>query len=358
MWSEIFRALPMKQNLKKVYIFSTSRYSHMRWLCAELKQSGSEEKVYLNYFAGYSMDTELLQCKAILRADLSELPTDDRLLAAVRQLPKCQHLRAFGMRIDSDHMRLSLALAEFLRSATALHTLDLRIRGGGSQQAQGQNPWWNVILDSISRSKSVEKLSLVMSGMSIQDSQNLADSVKKNTYIRELRFENTPQANNTAFFRRLSRGIEDNYTLSTVECWDGLDADGVSDWLAVKETVWRNAGLVPRAARIKQASQSDRYVTGAVERVARYPALLDAVARSAKLDRAELAVLVRDRLLATKSKNGFMRFVGVVKERVICHPTDDGRMQLDDLDEDCWSHVRRYLFTDDVKIDVVQGDSA
>ncbi|KAL1443094.1 hypothetical protein MTO96_046120, partial [Rhipicephalus appendiculatus] len=96
------------------------------------------------------------------------------------------------------------------------------------------------------------------------------------------------------------------------------------------------------------------YVTGALERVARCPCLLDDVARSAKLNRAELAVLVRDRLMQTKSMDGFMRLVGVVKERVVCHPADNGRMQLDDLNEDCWSLVRRYLATDDVKCDVAQ----
>ncbi|KAL3192593.1 hypothetical protein MRX96_059007 [Rhipicephalus microplus] len=56
-----------------------------------------------------------------------------------------------------------------------------------------------------------------------------------------------------------------------------------------------------------------------------------------------------------RSMDGFMRAVGVVKERVICHPAEDGRMQLDDLNEDCWSHVRRYLVTDDVRRGAVQG---
>ncbi|KAL3203374.1 hypothetical protein MRX96_041894 [Rhipicephalus microplus] len=92
-----------------------------------------------------------------------------------------------------------------------------------------------------------------------------------------------------------------------------------------------------------------RYVTRAVDRVSRYPALLNEVARSAELDQAELAVLVRDRLSQLRSLDGFMRVAGVVKERVVCHPTDDGRMQLDDLNEDCWSHVRRYLATDDIE---------
>ncbi|KAL1470068.1 hypothetical protein MTO96_024624 [Rhipicephalus appendiculatus] len=123
------------------------------------------------------------------------------------------------------------------------------------------------------------------------------------------------------------------------------------------ETTWRNSGLVPRAARIKQASQSDRYVTRAVDCVSRYPGLLDEVARSAKLEQAELAVLVRDRLMAIQSMDGFMRFVGVVKERVICHSADNDGMQLDDLNEDCWRHVRWYLVSDDVKYDTVEVDS-
>ncbi|KAL3224990.1 hypothetical protein MRX96_026178 [Rhipicephalus microplus] len=151
--------------------------------------------------------------------------------------------------------------------------------------------------------------------MTIQDTEDMADSIKRNTQL-------------------------------------------ASDWFAVQETTWRNSGLVSRAARIKQASSLDRYVTGAVERVARHPALLDEVALRAKLDRAELAVLVRDRLMQVQSMDGFMRAVGVVKERVVCHPAEDGRMQLDDLNEDCWSHVRRYLVTDDVRRGAVQADSA
>ncbi|KAL1470264.1 hypothetical protein MTO96_024433 [Rhipicephalus appendiculatus] len=100
-----------------------------------------------------------------------------------------------------------------------------------------------------------------------------------------------------------------------------------------------------------------RYVTTAVDRVARYPALLDEVASTDKLHKAELAFLVRDHLMATQSMDGFMRFVGVVKERVVCHLDEDGHLRLDDLNEDCWSLVRRYLVTDDVKYDAVQVDS-
>ncbi|KAL1486303.1 hypothetical protein MTO96_031438 [Rhipicephalus appendiculatus] len=341
-----------------IHIIPASNYSHMRLLCAELKHSGSEEKVSLGSSSSFREGTELLHCKAIWGAELLLMQSDEQLLAVLRQLRNYQHLKTLSIRIESNHVRLSLALAEFLSSAKALHYLDVRVSAGGPEQAQGENPWWKIILESICRNKSVKKLFLKMSGMSIQDSKDLAVSVRQNTRIRELFFLNTPKANNTAFFRCFSEGIEDNHTLASVEFGGGLDADGISDWLTVKETTWRNSGLVPRAARIKEAPQSDRYVTRAVDRVSRHPGLLDEVARSAKLDRAELEVLVRDRLRGIQSMNGFMRLVGVVKERVICHPADDERMRLDDLNEDCWSHVRRYLVTDDVKYGAVQVDRA
>ncbi|KAL3201023.1 hypothetical protein MRX96_012859 [Rhipicephalus microplus] len=101
-----------------------------------------------------------------------------------------------------------------------------------------------------------------------------------------------------------------------------------------------------------------RYVTGAVERVARYLALMDEVARTAKLDRAELDVLVRNHLMKTRSMDGFIRTFGVVKERVICHLAVDDHMQLNKLNQDCWTIVRRYLVTNDIKPDVAQLDSA
>ncbi|KAH7986664.1 hypothetical protein HPB51_026620 [Rhipicephalus microplus] len=102
----------------------------------------------------------------------------------------------------------------------------------------------------------------------------------------------------------------------------------------------------------------DTYVTGAVERVARYLALMDEVARTAKLDRAELDVLVRNHLMKTRCMDGFIRTFGVVKERVICHLAVDNHMQLNQLNQDCWTFVRRYLVTNDIKPDVAQLDSA
>ncbi|KAH8031691.1 hypothetical protein HPB51_020027 [Rhipicephalus microplus] len=80
--------------------------------------------------------------------------------------------------------------------------------------------------------------------------------------------------------------------------------------------------------------------------------LLPLVAELVKIDKAQLAGLIRDRLRRTQTLDEFMRFAAVVKERVVCQPSDDGCTRLDALNEDCWRHVRQFLVLDDVKQDV------
>ncbi|KAH8040182.1 hypothetical protein HPB51_009560 [Rhipicephalus microplus] len=185
---------------------------------------------------------------------------DDRFTAALRLLPNCQHLETLSVNIQNDHMRLASALAEFLKSATALRTIRLRIRYFGQLDTRDQNLWWNIILECTCRGHNAKYLFLEMPDMSMQDSKDFADSVKHSRCVRKLCFMKSPEAINTAFFRRLSEGIHENYTIASVTFDGGVEADGVSHWIAVKETTWRNSGLVTRAARIKQASQSDRYL--------------------------------------------------------------------------------------------------
>ncbi|KAH6922103.1 hypothetical protein HPB50_009515 [Hyalomma asiaticum] len=344
-WSILFRALPSKEKLKSVHIDWPSNYSQLRWVCAELKDSGSEDKVSIRTlgFMGY---TEVLHCKAFSFAMLSERGNYDLKVAALLQLPTCQHLKSLVLGLDGDYMRLSLALAEFLASTTTLERLYVHVVG--DFQVGSQNTWWNAVIASLSRNRSLRDFSFPTSGMSVQDIKAMADAIQQNTSIRQLRLGRSTKVAASTFFRHLSERIEKNYRLTVVEHGGQVNVDAVDHWNAVKETAWRNSGIVARAARIRRASHFDRYVTGALERAVRHPALFDEVARSAKVDKQVLRVLVRDRLRRTQSMDGFMRVVRVVKERVVCHPAEDGRMQLDDLNEDCWNLVRRYLMTDDV----------
>ncbi|KAL1468267.1 hypothetical protein MTO96_041605 [Rhipicephalus appendiculatus] len=60
--------------------------------------------------------------------------------------------------------------------------------------------------------------------------------------------------------------------------------------------------------------------------------------------------MVRSRLTGVDGLHDFMRLTGVVKERVTCAPSVDGCcIQLQDLGNDCWRLLRRYLSFGDVK---------
>ncbi|KAH7974449.1 hypothetical protein HPB49_015667 [Dermacentor silvarum] len=347
-WATFIRTLPNKENLRKVNIKAGFEHRQLLPVYAVVESLGLEEKVSVTFHC-FAHDVDLLHCKAISKIHFSAGEPDDRLVAALHLLPNFQHVTDLSIELTSGSIRLSLALAEYLISTATLRLLKLSVGWDIFVETEGANPWWSVIHESLSRNKSLRELRVFLQQFNTQDIKGLADSLKRSRNIRYAEFIDMDQKNASVFVRRLSKGIADNWTLQFVLCGLSIDADAAGDWYAVCETTRRNSGLVARAARFVRASPLDRYVTGALERVSRYPVLLDDVARQAHIDKSEIVDLVRDRLKRTETLNGFMRVVGVVRERVICHPHNDDRMQLDDLIEDCWRHVRRYLLIDDVK---------
>ncbi|KAL1476115.1 hypothetical protein MTO96_036760, partial [Rhipicephalus appendiculatus] len=87
-----------------------------------------------------------------------------------------------------------------------------------------------------------------------------------------------------------------------------------------------------------------------LDRVYRHPALLAELAEVLSIDEAEARERVREGFRSIEGLHDFMRLAGVVKERVKCLPSEDGSIQLDALNDDCWSHVRRYLQLDDIAL--------
>ncbi|XP_065308390.1 uncharacterized protein [Dermacentor albipictus] len=349
-WATFIMALPQNGNLKKVHIDAGFNAELLRPACSMLMTTGSDKRVSIGTYE-YREDVDLIRCKAFRAIHFSALEPGDYLGVALQLLPSCEHVTMLSIRVDIGNRRLFLPLAEYLKRTTVLRELELIVSYDLQLvEAHGANPGWSVVLESLSRNKSLRKLTLYHQCLTSRDMEGLADVLKRSRSISSVVLANETAGDTTAFVRRLSKGIADNCTLLKVDCLAHVEAEAAGDCLAVREATLRNSGLVARAARIKKASDYDRYVTGALERVSRYPALLDEVAMEARIDKAELTVLVRDRLKRTESMDGFMRAAGVVRERVVCLPSpSDDRMQLDDLIEDCWRHVRRYLVIDDVK---------
>ncbi|KAL1474805.1 hypothetical protein MTO96_020450 [Rhipicephalus appendiculatus] len=121
-------------------------------------------------------------------------------------------------------------------------------------------------------------------------------------------------------------------------------------WFTVREVTRRNSGLVKRAGAVLQSATLDWHTANALEKVSRRAALVRELAEKEGIAADEVARMLRCRLMSVDGMHDFMRLTGVVKERVTCTPPVDGcSLQLQDLNNDCWRLVRRYLSFDDVK---------
>ncbi|XP_075534643.1 uncharacterized protein LOC142568673 isoform X5 [Dermacentor variabilis] len=127
-----------------------------------------------------------------------------------------------------------------------------------------------------------------------------------------------------------------------------LAIESMADCFLVWETTRRNSGLVTRAAEFVSGHRLDRRYAAALEVVGCCPPLLEEFAQQQSLTVVDATPIIQRALRSIESMHDFMRLVGVVRERVVCHPRKDGRRQLDDLDDDCWRLIRRHITLFDV----------
>ncbi|KAH7946531.1 hypothetical protein HPB52_000695 [Rhipicephalus sanguineus] len=96
--------------------------------------------------------------------------------------------------------------------------------------------------------------------------------------------------------------------------------------------------------------ERQRYTANAMEKVCGSAALVKELAEKEGIAADEVTRMLRSRLMSVDGMHDFMRLTGVVKESVTCAPPVEGcSFQLQDLNNDCWRLVRRYLSFDDVK---------
>ncbi|KAH7986696.1 hypothetical protein HPB49_025856 [Dermacentor silvarum] len=151
-----------------------------------------------------------------------------------------------------------------------------------------------------------------------------------------------------AFFRRFSEDNADNYNLVHVTLSGILDTEAARDCFKVRDTVRRNCGLVTRAAQFARGRTLDRHCAEALERVWRHAGLGE-LAEQLSLSVNKTSAMVRRWLRSMEGVHDFMRLARVVRDCVECNPCQVDRLQLDNLNEDCWRLVRRYLMLGDVR---------
>ncbi|XP_049523641.1 uncharacterized protein LOC125945592 isoform X2 [Dermacentor silvarum] len=210
--------------------------------------------------------------------------------------------------------------------------------------------WWLAVSQSLLFNRSITELGIGVDVIG-EDVIFLADAVIQGAAIRKNRLLYLPASPYRCLIRRLRAGIFKNRTLCSATTGDFHERnydEWADDWFAVCDTARRNSGCVARAAQFLNHARCDRLCAAGLDRVCRHPALVAELAEVLSIDKVEAARVVRQKLRCIEGLHDFMRLAGVVKEQVTCLPRQDGRTQLDGLNQDCWAHVRRYLELDDV----------
>ncbi|XP_050030266.1 uncharacterized protein [Dermacentor andersoni] len=353
-WEDLFDHLSTRERHLKLTIKGHCSERHL-WekLCCALRRSGVEEHVSFDTTL-YILDKhEMLECKGFSK--FHSFPYQDNhgeVSQTFRRLSTFAHVISAHLEVwipDVDEA-LSSDIAHYIASTTTLKELHLTIwiRHLFPEAAK---IGWAVILESLRRNTSVNELRVVARSTNGPEIQLLADALNASRSIRRAHVRIGEPEVAAVFIRRLHAGIECNRNLLRMTV-DGcvLSRSRVDTvWFAVCDATRRNSDLVTQAAQFVSGTLVDRYGAEALERIVEYPTLLEELTQLLSVTDAEAKGLVRAGLKSIQCLDGFMRVTGVVKDRVSCHRHEDGHMQLDDLNEDCWSLVRRHLKVEDVR---------
>ncbi|KAH8037845.1 hypothetical protein HPB51_018333 [Rhipicephalus microplus] len=353
-WEDLFSILSARQTPLKLTIkgHCSERYLWQK-LCGALRRTGMEEQVSFDSTL-YILDKhDMIECKAFSKFHSFPYQDDRGEVSRIfRRLPLFSHVTSAHLEIwipDVDEA-LSSDIAHYIAEPSALKELHLTI---WLRQVfpEAVKIGWAVILESLRRNTSVNDLRVFTRYMSGPDIQLLADTLNSCQNVRRAHVRVAQPEIATVFVRRLCDGIEDNYSILHLTV-DGcsLSRSGVGkEWFAVWDTTRRNSDLVARAARYLKGTLVNRDGAESLERIGKYASLQQEVAKLLSVSEVDAAGLIRSQLKRIQSLDGFMRAAGVVKNQVSCKNREDDKLQLDDINEDCWSLIRRHLKVEDVK---------
>lgn len=351
-WKHFFSTIAKQKNMKRATIQVTLGDRHLLpELCKMLKETGAEDKVSLGQF-NVGEERGIVECKAIsgLHAFKGQYAKAE-LCSILKILPSLHHVKFLCLEIAVTDVDTALCsfIGEYITATHALEKLDLMLRSDQIEDNAG-DPFLTTFIESLPRNKSIKHLKVCVSHMQLERIKLLADVILLSKSIRTVSFNVERSCNGGMFFRRLSVGIVDNYQLLGVASGYSSAGDkAFEDWYGVLEVTRRNSDLLTRAAAFVNGDRQDRCAACALDRVVRHTALPEEVAKQASVSEADASAMVRRAFGRLQDLDEFMRLSGVVRERVVCHPRDDGRVQLDGLNHYCWAAVRRYLFIGDIK---------
>ncbi|XP_077546321.1 uncharacterized protein LOC144158977 [Haemaphysalis longicornis] len=238
------------------------------------------------------------------------------------------------------------ALREYITQTSVLRDLVLDFRKAVVAINVEASKWQMSVFQALQQNTSVRKLVVKTGSLTDEEADVLSDLLRSSKAIHDFHID-APADTVELLGNRLSPNFSDNFTLASL----GFRVRKMyltQEWFAVKDVVRRNSGLVTRAAYFVSGKDHSRQCVEALEHVALNPALRERVCALASVSEQEAGQMVRESLKSLQSLDDFFRAAEVVKDGVVCYPSEDGTMQLTDLPEYAWLCLREYLKVSDV----------
>ncbi|XP_075737602.1 uncharacterized protein LOC142777166 [Rhipicephalus microplus] len=350
-WITFFSLLPRNRCLKNLTVTTFPYVEDCSTFPPVLEALASAQPLAHVSFGHYmhGMGVNLLRYSAF--SSIGLCGEENVQVDALQRLPALDHFTSLTVDVSEAGERLFSALAKYVRETTVLQELKLILTSCLAPDNTASYTCWTLLFESMSANTSISDLDILTNGK-FQYNGHLTRTIGHSEYISRVRFlENTGLGDATFFVWLLSESISHNYGLLKVDLnGANVDSEVKRCFFTIRKTTQRNRDILERAAAFIKIAPLDRHTATAFEKVARNPALTRELAKKENITTAEVAKMLRSHLRSVEGLHDFMRLTGVVKKSVKCAPpVDDSGMQLQDLNEDSWRLVRRYLSFDDVK---------
>ncbi|KAL1478118.1 hypothetical protein MTO96_035207 [Rhipicephalus appendiculatus] len=347
-WWPFFTALASNASLQKINVSEFTR-EDVTEIFRAVRETGVQER----FFVGAHHDFEdtvvtLTECKQLscIEIDSTILPRFEPLLTASCLMQSCSHMTSLCMVLKTGlfNVTVSSLITQCITGAMALRELELAFLPSGPL-LNADHTMQRALVQALSVNKTIRSLHIWGLRFDETETQMLADTLQSSRKLCEFSFFPHDDESTVSFLRQLSPIVSSNYTLLGVHLTERFDLGG--EFFTVAEVVRRNNLLVTRATHFVKGTMH-KYCAEAFELVHSTPGLLASVQNSASVDENQAVLKIRKSLNNFFEIDVFMKVAGVVKVSVECHPRDDGKIQLVDLNRDCWLHIRRYLMVSDI----------
>ncbi|XP_054934320.2 uncharacterized protein [Dermacentor andersoni] len=356
----LLRALARNCSIQKLTLHSLPHDGGLREVCGTIRECGLTHRVCIeDHRVGPRDLPTLSDCREVTAVILSYgyLPHTTNFLSALDVLATCNHVTSLTVFLDFFHSGIYGSLSAYIRSASALKAIELSARVDQFHadyfhaHFPDESPLdrsMSVLCEALSSNLGVTKIMLESTVQLRGDVYPVLTRAATNPRLYELSLRCFNENFCAAFLRCLMPRLAQEYNLLRLEIHACAPAD--AEMFAAQDIVLRNRSLVERATRFVLGDR-DPYCARPFELLSEHPVLVDNVRARASLGgEVEAAAVVKGvlRCLGRADVHEYMRLTGVVKTRVECNVRHDGGMQLDELDYDCWTHIRRYLEVADV----------